>query len=82
MGRRVKKLQEPKGEIGKSKMGIEGQNPHPENRRDAAPKGEARNQGEATRRMAALRSPTAPCERPFEERSKAEVMSSGDLAVV
>ena len=34
------------------------------------------------RRMAALRSPAAPCERPCEEREKAEVMCSGGFGVV
>jgi putative transposase len=34
------------------------------------------------RRIAALRSPTAPCARQFEERKEAKVMSSGDLGVV
>jgi len=34
------------------------------------------------RRIAALRSPTAPCERQFEEQKEAEVMSSRDLGVV
>ncbi len=33
-------------------------------------------------RIAALRSPTAPCERQCEERKEAEVMSSGDFGVV
>ena len=37
---------------------------------------------EFSRRIAALRSPTAPCERQFEERKETEVMSSGDLSVV
>jgi len=37
---------------------------------------------EFARRMAALRSPTAPCERQCEERKEAEVMSSGDFGVV
>jgi putative transposase len=37
---------------------------------------------EFARRIAALRSPTAPCERQFEERKEAEVMSSGDFGVV
>jgi len=37
---------------------------------------------EFARRIAALRSPTAPCERQFEERNEAEVMSLGDLGVV
>jgi putative transposase len=37
---------------------------------------------EFARRIAALRSPTAPCERQFERRSEAEVMSSEDLGVV
>jgi putative transposase len=34
------------------------------------------------RRIAALRSPAAPCERQCEERNEAEVMSSGDFGVV
>jgi putative transposase len=34
------------------------------------------------RRIAALRSPTAPCERQCEERKEAEVMSSGVFGVV
>ncbi len=38
--------------------------------------------GVFARRIAALRSPTAPCERQFEERNEAEVISSGDLGVV
>ena len=33
-------------------------------------------------RIAALRSPTAPCERQCEERKEAEVMCSGDFGVV
>jgi len=37
---------------------------------------------EFARRIAALRSPTAPCERQFEERKEAEVMSSAGLGVV
>jgi putative transposase len=37
---------------------------------------------EFARRMAALRSPTAPCERQFEDRKEAEVMNSGDFGVV
>jgi putative transposase len=37
---------------------------------------------EFARRIAALRSPTAPCERQCEERKEAEIMSSGDLSVV
>jgi putative transposase len=37
---------------------------------------------EFARRMAALRSPTAPCERPFEERKETKVMNSGELGVV
>jgi putative transposase len=37
---------------------------------------------EFARRMAALRSPAAPCERPCEERKEMEVMSSGDFGVV
>ncbi|PYU52219.1 MAG: IS3 family transposase [Acidobacteria bacterium] len=37
---------------------------------------------EFARRIAALRSPTAPCERQCEERKEAEVMSSGELGVV
>jgi putative transposase len=37
---------------------------------------------EFARRIAALRSPTAPCERQCEERKEAEIMSSGDLGVV
>jgi putative transposase len=37
---------------------------------------------EFARRIAALRSPTAPCERQCEERNEAEVMSSGDWSVV
>jgi putative transposase len=37
---------------------------------------------EFARRITALRSPTAPCERQFEERNEAEVMSSGDFGVV
>jgi putative transposase len=38
--------------------------------------------GVFARRIAALRSPTAPCERQCEERNEVEVMSSGDLGVV
>jgi putative transposase len=34
------------------------------------------------RRVAALRSPTAPCAPQLEERKEAEVMSSGGFAVV
>jgi putative transposase len=37
---------------------------------------------EFARRIAALRSPTAPCERQCEERKEPEVMSSGDFGVV
>jgi putative transposase len=37
---------------------------------------------EFARRIAALRSPTAPCERQCGERNEAEVMSSGDFGVV
>jgi putative transposase len=37
---------------------------------------------EFARRIAALRSPKAPCERQCEERKEAEIMSSGDLGVV
>ena len=37
---------------------------------------------EFARRIAALRSPTAPCERQFEKRNEAEVMSSGQVGVV
>jgi putative transposase len=37
---------------------------------------------EFARRIAALRSPTAPCERQFEDRKEAEVMNSGDFGVV
>jgi putative transposase len=37
---------------------------------------------EFARRMAALRSPTAPCAPPFEDRREAEVMSSEQLGVV
>ena len=37
---------------------------------------------EFARRIAALRSPTAPCERQFEERSEPEVMCSGVFGVV
>jgi putative transposase len=37
---------------------------------------------EFARRIAALRSPTAPCERQFEERREAEVISSGEFGVV
>ena len=38
--------------------------------------------GEFARRIAALRSPTAPCERQCKERKQAEVMSSGQVGVV
>jgi putative transposase len=37
---------------------------------------------EFARRIAALRSPTAPCERQFEDRKEEAVMSSGDLSAV
>ncbi len=37
---------------------------------------------EFARRIVALRSPTAPCERQCEERNEAEVMCSGDFGVV
>jgi len=37
---------------------------------------------EFARRIAALRSPTAPCVRQFEERKETEVMGSGDFGVV
>lgn len=37
---------------------------------------------EFARRIAALRSPTAPCARQFEERKEAKVMSSEDFGVV
>jgi len=37
---------------------------------------------EFARRVAALRSPTAPCAPQLEERKEAEVMSSGNLGVV
>jgi len=37
---------------------------------------------EFARRVAALRSPTAPCAPQLEERTEAKVMSSGDLGVV
>jgi putative transposase len=37
---------------------------------------------EFARRIAALRSPTAPCAPQCEERNEAQVMSSGDLSVV
>jgi putative transposase len=37
---------------------------------------------EFARRIAALRSPTAPCEQQFEERKETEIMSSGDFGVV
>ena len=38
--------------------------------------------GVFARRIAALRSPTAPCKRQFEERNEEEVMSSGSFGVV
>jgi hypothetical protein len=37
---------------------------------------------EFSRRIAALWSPTAPCERQVEEQKETEVMNSGELGVV